>query len=174
MVNYRRAQQAGGTFFFTLTLSNRDSNLLTKHVDILRAAFRETLSKKPFKMDAIVILPEHLHCIWTLPGNDTDYSGRWRSIKSSFVRNLRKNDVQVLTNAKGEANVWQRRFLEHQIRDELDLEAHVNYIHINPLKHGYVANLIDWPWSSFHDYVRRGVLPKNWAGITIENGNFGE
>ena len=120
MVNYRRAQQPGGTFFFTLTLSDRSSALLTEHVDALRSAFRDEQLKKPFKIDAIVILPEHLHCIWTLPDGDTDFSGRWRSIKSSYARRLRKLGVQIRINEKGEADIWQRRFWEHQIRDEKD------------------------------------------------------
>ena len=174
MVNYRRVQQSGGMFFFTVTLRDRNSALLTQYIDQLRFAFRDTQLKKPFKVDAIVILPDHLHCLWTLPMGDSDYSGRWRSIKSSFVRKLRKSGVKVVVNEKGEANLWQRRFWEHQIRDDKDLEAHVNYIHINPVKHGLVKNVIDWPWSSFHEYLRNGLLERNWAGDCVADGEFGE
>ncbi|MGH8050869.1 MAG: REP-associated tyrosine transposase [Arenimonas sp.] len=174
MVNYRRVQQLGGTFFFTLTLRDRSSALLTEHIDVLRRTFADVQAIKPFKMDAIVIMPDHLHCIWTLPDKDTDYSGRWRSIKSLHIRLLRKAGVDVKTNAKGEAGIWQRRFWEHTIRDEKDLEAHINYIHINPVKHGLVENVIDWPWSSFHAYVRKGLLTKDWASNTNAKGKFGE
>ena len=174
MVNYRRVQQSGGTFFFTVTLRDRSSMLLTRYIDELRFAFRETGLRKPFKINAIAILPDHLHCLWTLPSGDTNYSGRWRSIKSSFVRKLRKSGVQVGMNEKGEADVWQRRFWEHQIRGDKDFEAHVNYIHINPVKHGLVKNVIDWPWSSFHDYVREGLLDLNWASESVACGGFGE
>ena len=174
MVNYRRAQEPGGTFFFTVTLHDRSSTLLTKYVDQLRLAFRETQLKRPFKIDAIVILPDHLHCLWTLPPGEGDYSGRWRSIKSCFVRKLRKSGLKVGINAKGEADIWQRRFWEHQIRDDKDFEAHVNYIHINPVKHGLVKNVIDWPWSSFHEYVRKGLLDGNWASDSRAISEFGE
>ena len=174
MVNYRRVQQSGGTFFFTVTLRDRNSALLTQYIDQLRFAFRDTQLKKPFKVDAIVILPDHLHCLWTLPTGDSDYSGRWRSIKSCFVRKLRKSGVKVGINEKGEADIWQRRFWEHQIRDAKDLEAHVNYIHINPVKHGLVKNVIDWPWSSFHEYLRNGLLERNWTSDCVADGEFGE
>jgi len=174
MVNYRRVLQPGGTFFFTVTLRDRRSMLLTAHIDDLRKAFADVQSKKPFKIDAIVIMPDHLHCLWTLPSDDTDYSGRWRSIKSRFVQILRKTGDDVNFNAKGEADIWQRRFWEHAIRDEKDLEAHINYIHINPVKHGLVENVIDWPWSSFHMYVRKGLLAKDWASNANANGKFGE
>jgi len=174
MVNYRRVQQSGGIFFFTVTLRDRSSLFLTKYIDELRFAFRDTQLKRPFKINAIVILPEHVHCLWTLPPGDSDYSGRWRSIKSCFVRKLRKSGVRVGVNEKGEADLWQRRFWEHKIRDDKDFEAHVNYIHINPVKHGLVENVIDWPWSSFHSYVRDGLLDKNWARATASTGNFGE
>ena len=116
---------------------------------------------KPFLIDAWVILPEHMHCIWTLPENDTDYSGRWRDIKKTFTRGL------------GMSGIWQPRFWEHTIRDENDLRRHMDYIHINPLKHGYVRRVKDWPYSTFHRHVREGIYPEDWAG-DIEDFDAGE
>ena len=133
MVNYRRAWVPGGTFFFTVALRDRNRDTLVRHIDDLRSAFRETREKNPWRTDAIVVLPEHLHVLWTMPEGDTDYPGRWRAIKSNFVRRLRQKDVIVKTNAKGEADVWQRRFWEHCVRDEDDFARHVDYIHINPV-----------------------------------------
>ena len=174
MVNYRRAWVPGGTFFFTVALRDRDADTLVRHIDNLRQAFRKTKICNPWRTDAMVILPEHLHVLWTMPEGDTDYSGRWRSIKSNFVRGLRKNDVNVGKNAKGEADVWQRRFWEHCIRDEDDFTHHVDYIHINPVKHGHAGRAIDWRWSSIHRFVKEGVLAADWAADTVEGRGFGE
>ena len=118
----------------------------------------------PFEVNAIVVLPDHLHAIWTLPDGDGDYALRWRLIKTTFSRAQpqleRRSDSR---KAKHERGIWQRRYWEHRIRDERDMSAHVDYVHINPLKHGHVSRVRDWPWSSFHSHVRAGVLPADWG-----------
>ena len=175
MVLYRRNRVAGGTYFFTVTLRDRRSNLLIRQVGLLREAFRLAREKWPYIIDAIVVLPDHLHTIWTLPDGDADYSKRWRAIKSSFIQQLRKLGIPLTTNHRGEYRLWQRRFWEHTIRDDNDFQRHVDYIHWNPVKHGLVECLADWPYSSFHKYQRLGLLPPNWATTINENqSNYGE
>ena len=174
MVNYRRARTEGGTYFFTVTLRDRRSDALTANIDSLRKVLRMTMERRPLRMDAMVILPDHLHAVWTLPPDDADYSGRWRSIKSGFVRALRREGVPLSFNHKGECDLWQRRFWEHRVRDEEDLRRHVDYVHINPLKHGLVRRVSEWPWSTFHRYVREGKLSADWAGEASVVGEFGE
>ena len=175
MVLYRRKRLAGGSYFFTVTLHDRQNRTLTDEIDLLRTAFRETQHHRPFVINAIVILPEHLHSVWTLPPDDADYSGRWRSIKSRFTRALRNKGRPLPRHANGEYALWQRRFWEHTLRNEQDLERHVNYIHYNPVKHGYVPTAAAWPYSSFHRYVKQGLLPEDWAGgIEVKAGEFGE
>jgi putative transposase len=173
MVNYRRNLVPGGTYFFTVTLRDRSSRLLIEHIGSLRAAFRTVKHRQPFRVDAIVILPEHLHTIWTLPEGDADYPGRWRAIKSAFTRTVVKSGVAIECNAKGEYALWQRRYWEHTISNEDDFRHHVDYIHFNPVKHGWVKQVADWPNSSFHRYVRQGILPPDWAGSSNE-GKYGE
>ncbi|TWC07045.1 putative transposase [Bradyrhizobium macuxiense] len=124
----------GGTFFFTLTLEDRTSSLLVEHIGLLRAAFRATRAKKPFTVDAIVILPDHLHTVMTLPSGDADFSDRWRQIKSHFTRAVVATGAPLSANDRGEYPLWQRRFWEHTIRNERDLERCVDYIHYNPAK----------------------------------------
>jgi putative transposase len=173
MVNYRRNFVPGGTYFFTVTLLDRSSQRLTEHIELLRAAFRTVKRKQAFHVDAIVILPEHLHTIWTLPEGDANYPGRWRAIKSAFTRAVVKSGVAVERNEKGEYALWQRRYWEHTIADEDDYRHHVDYIHYNPVKHGWAKQVADWSYSSFHHYVRQGLLPPDWAGSEHE-GKFGE
>jgi putative transposase len=173
MVNYRRNLVPGGTYFFTVTLHDRSSALLTELIDLLRAAFRAGQLKQTFHVDAIVILPEHLHTIWTLPEGDADYPARWKAIKSAFTQAVVKSGVVLERNEKGEYELWQRRYWEHTITDENDFRRHVDYIHYNPVKHGWAKQVSDWPYSSFHRYVRHGILPPDWAGSTDE-GKFGE
>ena len=163
MVQYRRHYVPGGTYFFTVALRDRRSDLLVARVEDLRASFRHVLEKHPFHIDAIVILPDHIHAIWTLPADDTDFSGRWRALKSCFVRRIRREEVPIGMNSRGEALLWQRRFWEHWIRDETDYRHHVDYIHYNPVRHGYVATPRQWPYSSFHRFVARGDLAPDWA-----------
>ena len=167
MVHYRRIRLEGGTYFFTVTLADRRARVLTDHVDLLRSVFRRVQGERPFKIVAMVVLPDHLHAIWTLPAGDADYSGRWRAIKAGFTRDLVAGGMPLVRNDKGEYDLWQRRFWEHTVRDESDLAGHVEYIHFNPVKHGLVKQVRDWPWSSFHQYVRRGWLAEDWGGISI-------
>jgi putative transposase len=152
MVRYRRNFLPGGTFFFTVTLSDRASSALVEQIDVLRTAFRTAQTERPFTIDAIVVLPDHLHTVMTMPPDDADFSGRWRRIKSMF------------THRTGTPGVWQRRSWEHTIRDDEDLARHVDYIHFNPVKHELVRRVRYWPHSSFHRYVREGVLPEDWGG----------
>lgn len=175
MVHYRRVFITGGTYFFTLTLKNRKMHYLTTYIDVLRASFADVKQYQDFDIIAMVVLPEHLHCIWQLPEADNNYSGRWRAIKSRFTRELIKSGVNMVKNKRGEYNLWQSRFWEHTIRNESDLQRHIDYIHFNPVKHGYVGSVIDWPFSSFHRYVARGELEKNWGQSTDDSGNdYGE
>jgi putative transposase len=175
MVRYRRNLVPGGTFFFTVTLADRRSSLLVDNIESLREAFRATRKERPFEIDAIVILPEHLHVLMSLPEGDADFPGRWRRIKSVFTRHVVALGVPAARNHRGEYHLWQRRFWEHTIRDETDFARHVDYIHYNPVKHGWVMRVGDWPHSSFHRYVRSGVLPEDWAGAAeLEAAAFGE
>ena len=164
MVQYRRNRIEGGSYFFTVTLKDRSAKYLTQYINELRQSFQECMVTMPFTINAIVILPEHLHCIWTLPEGDYDYSTRWRKIKTSFTQSLLRNNVEILKDRHGQYNLWQRRFWEHTIRDDNDFSAHLDYIHYNPVKHGYVSNVKDWQFSSFHRFVREGRLPLDWAG----------
>lgn len=175
MVRYRRNLIPGGTFFFTVTLRDRRSWVLVDHIDVLRAAFRQTRVEKPFAIDAIVVLPDHLHTIWTLPPGDADFSGRWRKIKSAFTRGVVATGFPVSQDQRGEYDLWQRRFWEHTIRDDTDLERCADYIHFNPVKHKLVSTPEDWKFSSLHRYVREGILPQDWAGEgRVIDGSFGE
>ncbi len=164
MPNYRRMWVPGGTYFFTVNLLERRRSLLVDGIDALGRAFRETRASAPFEMVAYVILPEHLHCIWTLPEGDADIAVRWRRIKSSFSRSLPCDERRSeRRRAKGERGIWQRRYWEHLIRDARDLRHHIDYIHYNPVKHGLVARVDQWPYSSFHAYVRDGRLTRDWS-----------
>jgi putative transposase len=176
MTNYRRNFLAGASYFFTVNLADRGSRLLTDRIGLLRAAFRQTRSRHPFAIDAIVVLPDHLHAIWTLPDSDADFAVRWRLIKSTFSRALpQREGISASRIAKGERGIWQRRYWEHTLRDEEDLARHVDYIHFNPVKHGHVARVTDWPYSSFHRMVRLGIYPADWAGDINESGSeYGE
>jgi putative transposase len=168
MVLYRHNRVAGGTYFFTVTLRDRTSTLLVDCIDQLRAAFRETKRARPFHIEAMVVLPEHMHAIWTLPQDDDDYSGRWRAIKARFTRSLAESGLGIRRNPKGEYNLWQRRFWEHTLRDEVDLRRHVEYVHFNPVNHGRARRVRDWPYSTFHRYVRAGMYPLDWAGHDMD------
>jgi putative transposase len=175
MVRYRRNFVPGGTFFFTVTLADRRSRALVEHIGALRTAFRITRRERPFVINAIVVLPDHLHAIVTLPENDSDFSGRWRQIKSLFSREVAATCGSLKPNRKGEYGLWQRRFWEHTVRDDDDFSRHFDYIHFNPVRHGLVSRACDWPHSSFHLYVRRGWLPKDWGGDAKEGrSGFGE
>lgn len=164
MSEYRRICLPGGTFFFTVNLQDRSSNLLIARNDALRTAFARTRRDRPFELIAAVVLPEHLHVLWRLPLGDADNATRWRQIKSLFTREVGARGLlrQSQTHRR-EAGVWQRRYWERAIRDENDLRAHIDYVHYNPVRHGLVERARDWPHSSFHRYVRDGVLSVDWG-----------
>lgn len=164
MPDYRRNRIAGGTYFFTVNLRDRTSHLLVDQIHALRSAVRRVRAERPFQIHAWVVLPDHLHCIWTLPEGDGDYSTRWRAIKSRFTKAIGTPGTPI----------WQRRFWERTIRTQTEFNALVDYIHVNPQKHGWVTRVIDWPYSTFHRYVARGVYPKDWAGESIPNLMTGE
>lgn len=166
MPNYRRAFIPGGTWFFTVNLLERKNNdLLVREIALLRETVRAVRKRHPFQIDAWVVLPEHMHAVWTLPPGDADFSKRWRLAKSGFSRALPKTEYRTnVRKVAGERGIWQRHFWEHCIRDEADFERHVDYVHVNPVKHGLVSRVKDWPYSSFHRYVERGVYPENWGG----------
>ena len=161
-MRYRRAFQPGGSFFFTVVTAHRRPVFATATaVDLLRDAFSAVRHQRSFAIDAIVILPDHLHCIWTLPEGDADFMTRWRLIKTWFSK---RYDLE---------NVWQQRYWEHVLRDERDLAKHVDYIHYNPVKHGFVSKAIDWPYSSFHRYVRQGWCAADWGGDVVDMTGVG-
>ncbi len=167
MTEYRRAYAPGATWFFTVNLTQRKHNrLLVDRFDLLREAFQTVRARHAFRTDALVVLPDHLHCLWTLPPGDTEYSMRWGLIKANFSRALDKGEKRSTSRvARGERGVWQRRFWEHMIRDQDDFNRHADYIHWNPVKHGWVQAARDWPHSTFHDYVKCGVYPVDWGGV---------
>ena len=166
-MRYRRSQASGATFFFTVvTYKRRRILCCNENVSLINEGFKHAVSKRPFVIDAFVMLPDHIHCIWTLPEGDNDFSTRWWSIKSYFTRRCNtkhKDDQSDNMKIKGMKGVRQQRFWEHQIRDERDFAAHVDYIHYNPVKHGYAKAPKDWEWSTFHRYVREGIYDINWG-----------
>lgn len=167
MPRYKRAQQPGGTFFFTVvTYRRRKLFYDMNNRMILKKVIMEVQSTHPFNIDAWVLLPEHLHCIWTLPEGDMDFSKRWGLIKAKFSKALSHPTTPV----------WQNRFWEHLIRDDRDLQTHLDYIHYNPVKHGLVESPKDWPSSTFHRYVQEGLYPLNWGeGVSFQSTDkFGE
>ncbi|MCY1304666.1 REP-associated tyrosine transposase [compost metagenome] len=165
MPNYRRAWIPGGTYFFTVTLRDRSSDLLVREIEHLRFVFARTKRHHPFRIDAWVVLPEHMHCLWTLPPGDADFAMRWKIIKTNFVRRLPKDEPRsVAQQRRGQRGVWQTRYWEHLIRDEADYRRHFDYIHINPVKHGLVTRVKDWPYSTFHRAVAEGIYSVDWAG----------
>jgi len=176
MTDYRRAYMPGATWFFTVNLAERKGNrLLVEKIDVLRAAFSQVKTRHPFRIDAVVVLPDHLHCLWTLPPRDTDFSTRWGLIKACFSRALEKGErISPSRVKRGERGLWQRRFWEHLIRDQTDFNHHLDYIHWNPVKHGWVAAVVDWPYSSFHAYVRQGMYPPHWGGDVVPDVPAGE
>ena len=175
MSAYTRMKVHGGTFFFTVNLFDRRERLLIQKIEALRDAMNETRRALPFSTHAIVVLPDHLHCIWSLPCGDADFSERWRRIKSAFSRRITGSEpVSRSRDARRERGVWQRRFWEHLIRDDADFVAHLDYIHYNPVEHGHVGRVSQWPYSSFHRHVRDGFYPEDWAADREEPGDFGE
>ncbi len=174
-MQYRRALFPGASYFFTLNVQNRESNLLIQRVDALRFAVRRVQQRHPFYIDAIVIMPDHWHMIMTLPHADRAYAQRLSLIKSTFSRQIAPDEIiSDSRQKKRERGIWQRRYWEHIIRDETDYDHHVNYIHYNPVKHGYVKNPSDWQYSSIHRFIRQGILDESWACSNDFNKSFGE
>ena len=178
MSKYRRARIPGASYFFTVATFDRRPLLVDDLARrCLRAAWTEVRRRYPFRTEAVCLLPDHLHCIWTLPQGDDDFSGRWRMLKGLFSKcylteggsDGQRNRSRMRT---GEAALWQRRFWEHAIADEVDMQRHMDYIHFNPVKHGYVAQPAQWPWSSLHRYVHKGWYDKHWGEqvpVTLQN-----
>lgn len=171
MSNYRRHRLEGGSYFFTVNLRDRRSGLLTAEIAALRQAVQATRRERPFRIEAWVVLPDHLHCVWTLPAGDADFPARWQAIKARFSRRVKTAaPVRESLLRKRDAGVWQRRYWEHAIRDERDFAAHVDYVHFNPVKHGLVETAAAWPYSTFRRWVREGGYPEVWG----EDWEFGE
>jgi putative transposase len=177
---YHRLFIPAGTYFFTLVTHARAPFLIRALARrCLHDAIAKIAAKRPFALDAIVLLPDHLHAIWTLPPHDEAYSVRWKRIKEEFTRGFiaaggregRRSDSRVKRKERG---VWQRRFWEHLIRDEDDLERHFDYLHYNPVKHGLVASPLDWPYSSFHRWVEKGVYKRNWGSGILDFSDLDE
>ncbi len=182
MSRYRRSNTAGATFFFTVVMYRRQ-RILTD--DAVRRALHDAIvrvrDRYPFTVDAWVLLPDHLHCLWTLPPGDADFGVRWSWIKRLVTRAVAADYVALGERnasrlARRESTIWQRRFWEHQIRDDADFAAHMDYIHFNPVKHGLAGRVADWPYSTFHRLVREGVYPEDWGGAdaAASQCGFGE
>ena len=174
MVKYRRYRVRGGVYFFTVVLKDRRSDLLVRHVDILRKAILNVKEVYPFEINSIVVLPDHIHAIWTLPEGDDDFSRRWNLIKGNFTKRVNEYHRNIKKDNRNEYNLWQSRYWEHMIKNEIDYEKHVNYIHYNPVKHGLVKRIREWRYSSFHRFVRQGILPINWSDGNEDDKEFGE
>ena len=170
-MQYRRAIAPGGTFFFTVVTYRRRPVLASvEAVDVLREAFRSVRRSRPFEIDAIVVMPDHLHCIWTLPPGDVDFATRWRLVKTGFTKHCPDTlrcPADAARLARGEQAIWQHRYWEHQIRDETDFARHVDYIHYNPVRHGLARTALYWPYSSFGRHVQAGVYASDWGGASV-------
>ena len=175
MPDYRRNRVAGGTYFFTVALADRRSDLLIREIAALRAAVARTRRLHPFHIEAWVVLPDHMHAVWTLPEGDAAFSTRWALIKRFFSASIPRGEARSASRvAKGERGLWQRRFWEHTVRDPDDFARHVDYVHFNPVKHGLTASAADWPYSTFQQAVARGHYPANWSHQVEDASEFGE
>ncbi len=178
MSYYRRSHAPGATWFFTVNTYRRQPILTHPDaITALRTALHSVREQHPFKIDAMVVMPDHLHAIWTLPPGDANFAIRWSLIKRQVSQAARHlvNQTQSASRVKRrEINFWQRRYWEHQIRNDADFDRHVDYAHYNPVKHGHVERVIDWPYSTFQRYVRLGICPAEWAGGGELVGDFGE
>lgn len=176
MSQYRRNLN-GQTYFFTVVTEQRRTILTT---DLgrraLRQAIKEVQSETPFHSIAIVLLPDHLHTVWELPAGDTDYSTRWKKVKTAFTKTWRRRGGPIYSRSesqqkRGEQGLWQRRFFEHTCQDDRDLKRCVDYVHVNPLKHGLVRRVQDWPWSTFHRYIAQGEYSNDWGSANHWHGD---
>ncbi len=176
MPDFRRLRVPGGRFFFTVNLLERRGNaLLTNRIDLLRECVRRVRRARPFTIDAFVVLPDHMHALWTLPPDDDDFSTRWRLIKTFFACGLPATERRSrVRRADGERGIWQRRFWEHAILDDADYAAHMDYVHFNPVKHGLVPSAAQWPYSTFKACVARGLYPEDWGGDGVKDVEAGE
>ena len=169
MPNYRRVRIYGGTYFFTLTTFKRREIFLKSDArTIFLEAIKHVMEFHPFSNEAYCILPDHIHLLWRMPEDDADYSLRISEIKKRFSMSFQAKYPYIVIRDESqlkrkESGVWQRRFWEHYIRDENDLRNHIDYIHYNPVKHGLVRQVKDWPSSSFFDYVRLGHYEVDWG-----------
>jgi putative transposase len=174
MTDYRRRRVEGGTYFFTLVTFERNTFLTTPEArDILHEAWMFVMNRQPFTTEAICLLPDHIHCIWTLPEGDSDYSTRWKEIKRRFSHHYRDACAELdvpgeSRQKKMEQAFWQRRFWEHTIHGQEDYDRHVDYIHYNPVKHGLTASAGEWEWSSFRRFVQQGYYGMDWGRQGIE------
>jgi putative transposase len=159
MPNYRRPRIPGATIFFTVGLADRGTMLLVDHVEKLRVAVAQTRQERPFRIDAWVVLPDHLHAVWTLPPDDAGFSTRWSVIKARFARSVPAAPRRPSHRARRERGIWQRRFWEHHVRGPEDFAAAVSYCHLNPVKHGWVTDATDWPYSTVHRDRANGRWP---------------
>lgn len=174
-MRYRRANTPGATYFFTLNAANRQGRLLIENIDALRASFQVARHSRPFTIDAICVLPEHLHLLMTLPAGDANFAARIRLMKQEFSRRIEAGEtIDIKRVARRERGLWQRRYWEHQIRDEQDLARHAEYIHFNPVKHGWVQRAVDWPFSSIHRFIRSGTIDADWRMSVSDAPGFGE
>ena len=176
-MQYRRSDIAGASYFFTANLAERHKRLLVEHIGALRQAVKMVKQRHPFHIDAMVVLSDHLHTVWTLPAGDKDYPARWMLIKTAFSRQINKSEWRSQSRiSKCERGIWQRRYWEHLIRDARDFIRHVDYIYYNPVKHGYTARASEWPYSSIHRYISSGIIGKNWGvdDTVTRKGEYGE
>ncbi|MFP5390237.1 MAG: REP-associated tyrosine transposase [Gammaproteobacteria bacterium] len=153
MSQYCDNRVPGQTYFFTVRLQERGSTLLTDHISAFGEAIRQARSKKPFHVDAWVALPDHAHAIWTLPPGDTDCASRWRSVKIAFSKALSKS-----TRLRGNDAIWERHYRDYAIEDDADYNRLVDYVHTDPLRHGFCRTVEEWPWSSHHRFVAAGLI----------------
>jgi putative transposase len=171
MPEYRRGYEPGGRFFFTLVTAHRRPIFLNPTArECLREAMLLVQSQRPFEIEAMVLLAEHLHCLWRLPEDDSDFSVRWACIKKAFTQRWLAAGGEEESKSKSrkdhrECGIWQRRFWEHTIRDERDWIAHMNYIHYNPVKHGLASCPHGWPYSTFERYVKEGIYEADWQCV---------
>ena len=175
MTDYRRTRIGGASYFFTVNLLNRRSRPLLDHLDLVKTVMGKVLANHPYRIDASAVLPDHMHCIWTLPEGDADYATRWMLIKSGISRRIpRTEEVSFSRSKRRERGIWQRRYWEHLVRDDADMRNHIDYIHWNPVKHGWVDRVRDWPYSSFHRFVECGIYPLDWGDAPVSNIETGE
>jgi putative transposase len=175
MPDYRRNRLSGGTYFFTVNLLDRRSDLLVTHIGLLRSSVSRVRHLMPFHIDAWVVLPDHMHALWTLPEGDVEFSHRWQAIKMAFSKSIVPAEpLSTSRRVRGERGIWQRRFWEHTIRDERDYAGHFDYVHFNPVKHGLASSAAAWPYSTFHRAVAQGHYPRSWSVDGCDDALKGE